>query len=190
MFRWVSRIIDRVQPPIEVAACAENPAEDRDDLRMDELLESVQKLARAQAKQLVRVEGLENKLEGGFTEIRAGLAAMASRVSSGGSLNWNELLDAMDVLEEACRSVEERGEREVASGLRGALNRLDRFLSEQAGLSRIHQTNGTPDGKLFRIVAVDDRLGSPESVITRVVRAAVLRGDKLIREGELIINRR
>jgi molecular chaperone GrpE (heat shock protein) len=190
MFRWFSRVRARFLPPIETSEYADEPDEDRADPRVDELLESVQKLARAQAKLSVRIEGFESKLEGGFGEIRAGLAEMSSRASSAGSLNWNELLDSMDVLEEACRSVEERGEREVVSGLRGALERLDRFLSEQGGLSRVDQTNGTLDGKIFRIVAVDERLGPPDSVITRVVRAAVLRGDELIREGELIVNRR
>jgi molecular chaperone GrpE (heat shock protein) len=184
MFRWIKQILDRNESPVE-----KSEEEGRLDQRVDELLEGIQRLTRTHAKQALRVEGLESKLEGGFTEMRSQLAKLAVQSSSESSLNWSELLDAMDILEEACRSLEERDEREMAAGLRGALGRLDRFLSDQVGLSRINQTDGALNGKLFRIVAVDDRLGPSDSLTTRVVRAAVLRGDKLMREGELIVNR-
>jgi len=184
MFRWVKELLSLGKQSTQV-----QESEELIDSRIDEILESVLKLSRAQAKQGLRVEGLENKLEGGFTEMRSEFASLAERDSSESSFNWSDLLDAMDTLEKACRSLEQREERDISAGLRGAIGRMERFLFEQAGISRINQTDGAPNGKLFRIVAVDGGLGPSDSLTTRVVRAAVLRGDKLMREGELIVNR-
>ena len=70
--------------------------------RLAEIADGLQKLARAQARQGVRIEALEAKIEGGFSDLRSVLQqAAAPRVPA--SITWDELLDAADALDEAER---------------------------------------------------------------------------------------
>jgi hypothetical protein len=144
----------------------------------------VRKSSRAQARLSLQVEDLERKLEGGLAEWRGALSALqgaASGVSSGPELPWAELLDARDLLEEAARVAD----LALAPGLAGVTDRLDRFLAH-AGLRRLAPLGQPPDGSLFRVVGTQPHSSLPEGVISRVVRAAVLRGEHLVREGEAI----
>jgi len=148
------------------------------------LLEAVQKSARAQARLALQVEDLERKLEGGLAEWRGSLSAQkgdAPGVAPGTELHWDELLDARDLLEEAARVADPV----LASGLAGVMERLDRFLS-RAGLRRLASLGHPPDGRFFRVVGTQPHPNLAEGAISRVVRAAVLRGEHLVREGEAI----
>ncbi|WP_158502048.1 nucleotide exchange factor GrpE [Vitiosangium sp. GDMCC 1.1324] len=135
----------------------------------------------------LHVEDLERKLEGGLAELRGSLSSLRGATlgnSSGGEPRWDELLDAMDLLEEASR-VADAG---LASGLMGVVARLERFLAH-SGLTRLAPIGHVPDGRLFRIVGTQPHPSFAEGAIARVVRAAALRGDHRIREGEVIIVR-
>jgi hypothetical protein len=46
-----------------------------------------------------------------------------------------------------------------------------------------------PDGRHFRVVGVQPQPGDPEGLIARVVRAAVLQGEQVVREGEVLVTR-
>ncbi len=148
------------------------------------LLEAVQKSSRAQARLSLQVEDLERKLEGGLAEWRglhASQRADAPGVAPGTELCWDELLDSRDLIEEAARTADPA----LASGLAGVTDRLDRFLS-QAGLRRLAPLGHPPDGRFFRVVGTQPHHSLAEGAISRVVRAAVLRGEHLVREGEAI----
>ncbi len=73
----------------------------------------------------------------------------------------------------------------LASGLAGVVARLERFLA-YSGLTRLAPIGHPPDGRLFRIVGTQPHNSIPEGIVVRVVRAAVLRGEHLVREGQVI----
>ncbi|KFE62429.1 hypothetical protein DB31_4139 [Hyalangium minutum] len=148
------------------------------------LAEAVQKSARAQARWGLQLEELERKLEGGFADLRSALLSSLSAPPGAPSQvapEWSELLDALDLLEEAIRLADPA----LAPGLKGVVARLERSLSH-AGMTRVAPLGQLPDGRLFRVVGTEPRPGLAEGSIARVVRAAVLRGGALLREGEAI----
>jgi molecular chaperone GrpE (heat shock protein) len=146
------------------------------------LLEAVHKSSRAQARLCLQVEDLERKLEGGFSEWRGLLSASSQKGgASGAEPRWDELLDARDLLEEAVLLADPA----LGPGLAGVTDRLDRFLA-QAGLRRLAPLGQPLDGRLFRVVGTQPHPSLAEGSICRVVRAAVLRGEHLVREGEAI----
>lgn len=152
------------------------------------LVDAVQKSSRAQSRLALHVEDLERKLEGGFAELRGSLSSLRGATSGSTSEReppWDELLDAMDLLEEASRVATDAA---LASGLMGVVARLERFLTT-SGITRLASIGHIPDGRLFRIVGTQPHPSFAEGAIARVVRAAALRGERLIREGEAIIVR-
>lgn len=151
-----------------------------------ELLESVQRAARAQGKAGLRLEQIEHKLDEGLVDLQRRLAALTPPPPP----RWDDLLDAMDLLEQA-RATLAMDQPEAADGLDGVLGRLDRHLT-QGGLMRhgAQTLSKEPDGTRVRIVGTEDRPELPEGVVTRIVRAAITRGDELIREGAVLTNRR
>ncbi|HTP27817.1 MAG TPA: nucleotide exchange factor GrpE, partial [Anaeromyxobacteraceae bacterium] len=141
---------------------------------------------RAQAKTTARIEALESKLEGGFSDLRSELGT-SGRGTAGPDLE--EVLDALDILDEASRTLEDGGNAPAAEGLRGVADRLQRFLA-RAGLTRIAKPPSVLDGRIFRVVGVVERHDLADGTPAQVVRAAALAGDRLIREGEVLVNRR
>jgi molecular chaperone GrpE (heat shock protein) len=182
MIGWIRRLFsDREQ----VAPPSAEPADERDA----EILEAIQKSSRVQAKLSARLDAIDSKIEGGFTDLRAVIAAGATTAPTRASMRWDDLLDAMDMLEEAVRAIAGTGGRETADGLRGIVSRLDRFLT-QSGLVRVSVPERLADGKLFRVVGTEHVPGLADGAIARLVRSAVLDGDRVVREGEVIVNRR
>jgi GrpE protein len=152
------------------------------------LLDAVQKSSRAQSRLALHVEDLERKLEGGLAELRGSLSSLRGATSgnpSGSEPPWDELLDALDLLEEASRVAADAA---LASGLMGVAARIERFLTS-SGITRLASIGHIPDGRLFRIVGTQPHPSFAEGAIALVVRAAALRGERLIREGEAIIVR-
>lgn len=188
MFRWLQRF--RRKPALGQRG-DEHPAGQRPPPWADGLAELLQKTSRAQARLGVRLDDLERKLEGGFTELRSSLAAAAvtPRASEALPARWDDLLDALDLLEEAARSLDEAAQSAQSEGLRRVLSRLEGFL-EQCALRRVSPVGSAPDGKVFRVVGTSHRPDLPEGVVARVVRAAVLSGGRVVREGEVLTNRR
>jgi molecular chaperone GrpE (heat shock protein) len=155
--------------------------------RSTEILEAIQKASRIQARLGARLEALEGKIEGGFTDLRTAVAGQAAATRS--NVRWDDLLDALDLLEEAIRSIDRAQGHEAAEGLRGIASRLDRFLA-QSGLVRVSAPARLTDGKLFRVVGTEQLPDLADGAIARLVRAAVLDGERVVREGEVTINRR
>ena len=149
------------------------------------LLEAVQKSSRAQARLALQVEDLDRKLEGGLAELRGALSSRegtAPSLSAGPEPLWDALLDALDLLDEATRLADPA----LAPGLAGVSDRLVRFLAH-SGLTRLAPLGHQPDGRLFRVVGTQPYPSNlVEGDVLHVVRAAVLRGEHLVREGEVI----
>jgi molecular chaperone GrpE (heat shock protein) len=95
-------------------------------------------------------------------------------------LPFELLLDAADLLDDAARL---SPSPDHAEGLAGIRERLEQFLSE-AGLRRVARLDGPLDPRHFRVVGRED-----DGVRPRVVRAAILEGERLVREGEVILER-
>jgi molecular chaperone GrpE (heat shock protein) len=189
MIDWMRRLLSprgqSVRPPDAPAEPAVSGAPGPDPAA--EILEAIQKASRTQARLGARLEALESKIEGGFTDLRTAIAGQAAATRS--NVRWDDLLDALDLLEEAIRSIGHAQGREAADGLSGIASRIDRFLA-QFGLVRVGAPDRLTDGKLFRVVGTEQLPGLADGVIARLVRSAVLEGDRVVREGEVTINRR
>jgi molecular chaperone GrpE (heat shock protein) len=182
MFTWLQRLFSsRPQAP---ELPGETAHEELPPAWAAGLAEALQKSARAQARLALQVEDLDHKLEGGLAELRSSLSSRngaAPGVSSGTEPRWNELLDALDLLEEAIRLADPPS----ASGLEGVKSRLVSFL-EHSGLTRMAPLGQPPDGRFFRVVGTEPHPNLAEGAVVRLVRAAVLREGHLLREGEAI----
>ncbi len=158
----------------------------------EELAVSLQKTSRAQGRVGARLEELERKVEGGFADLRSAIAAMAKAAGNQGGgppVRWDELLDSIDLLTDVAASVDRQACPGLGEGLDAIAGRLGTFL-EQESMVRVGARGMPLDGRVFRVVGTDDQPDLPDGVIARVVRAAVLRGDRVVREGQVITNRR
>ncbi len=151
------------------------------------LSEAVQRIGRSQAKVVARIEALESKLEGGFSDLRTAISG--ARPASPAEANLDALLDALDILDEARRALVSSGLAQAEHGLAGVTDRVERFLFD-SGLSRRAAAPEPLDGKLFRVVGTVERTDLPDGAPVAVVRAAALAGDRIVREGEILVSRR
>jgi molecular chaperone GrpE (heat shock protein) len=154
---------------------------------LTEIVEASRKSARAQTKLALKVEELERKVEAGFAELRS--SARRSGPEDHAPGDHADLFDALDLLDEAAAAVQEGRLEGVAEGLRGIGARLEHAL-RCARLSRLAPLGTRPDGARFRVVGTEEHAAYPEGAIVRVVRAAIVSGDSLVREGEVLVNRR
>jgi hypothetical protein len=182
MFDWFRRLFSArpEAPELPEETCSpESPP-----VWASALLDAVLKSSRAQARLALQVEDVDRKLEGGLAELRGSLfsrqgAAPGSAVED--EPRWEELLEALDLLDEATRVADSA----LAPGLAGVAARLEGFLAH-SGLTRLAPMGAPPDGRLFRVVGNQIHPTLPEGAVARVVRAAVVRGEQLFREGEVI----
>ena len=176
---WLARLFGKCTP------VAENDGEP-EETRLDagDIVEALQKSARTQARQGLLLEEIESKLEAGFADLHRMVEKVG--LSSEASLSFDDCFDAMDALEEAARLAPEQAQ---AQGLRAVIDRLERFL-KRAGFERRTATGETPDARQFRVVGTEasDVLAAGKAL--RIVRAAIIRQGKLVREGEVIVSMR
>lgn len=181
---WLSRLLHRKASASSAELSA--PAPERAPAWAQELLEAVQKTGRAQAKAIARLEALEPKLEGGFADLRSAIGS-ARPVADPPDLEG--ILDSLDILDEARRALAASGWTQSEQGLAGVAERLERFLGD-LGVARRASATEPLDGKLFRVVGTVQRPDLPDGAPAQVVRAAAFLGDRLLREGEVLVNRR
>ncbi len=163
---------------------------------MSPVLDSLQKVARLQARQSAQVQELEGKLEAGFSDLR-GLLTKVVAQRQAAPARWNELLDAADALDEAVLHAERTGQGGLTEGLRGVAARIGQFLA-QSEVRRLSPLGEPPDPACFRVVGTiegNTALGAANAAhedgcIAQVIRAAVLEGNRVLREGEVLIVRR
>lgn len=194
MASWISRIFGRfghrsIAPPSGQAEFADGQGEEEDapPAWAEELGEMAQKVSRAMVRLSVRVEELERKVEGGFADLRAREQERRQPVSPPSDLA--PLLDALDLIDDALRALPPEDGASLGQGLRGIAARLERYL-KAAGVRRFAAVGVQPDGRLFRVVGAADYNDLPEGAVVRVVRAAALVGDQVLREGEVVVARR
>jgi molecular chaperone GrpE (heat shock protein) len=148
------------------------------DPRIDELATKLQALARAQAKQGIVLDELARAHAQHHGEVMATLP---------GREELGELLDVIDRLDDARRSLAPE-QHALAAGLTAIAARLERVLGGR-GVVRHAALGQPPRGRRERVVGHESHPELPEGVIVRVVRAAASRGEQLVREGEVVINR-
>jgi molecular chaperone GrpE (heat shock protein) len=152
------------------------------DLTTVNIADLSQKIARTQARQGLRLEEIESKLEAGFADLRGAIDKVSLPDES--SLSFDECFDAMDALEEAARLASDEAHTQ---GLRAVRDRLERFL-KRAGFERQTAAGDTPDARRFRVVGTEASAVLAPGKALRVVRAAICRQGKLVREGEVIVS--
>ncbi len=187
---WLTRLFTRKQPnpsvdPEPLPQLEAHPPDEPPEWAVD-LLEAVQKVGRAQARSIARLESLESKLEAGFTDVRSAVSAARPTAEPP---KLDAVLDALDILDEARRSLLDAGFSQSEQGLAGVTERLEGFL-RRSGVARRAQVSEPIDGKLFRVVGTVERSDLPDGAPAQVVRAAALAGDRVVREGEVLVNRR
>jgi molecular chaperone GrpE (heat shock protein) len=194
MRRWLARLLG---PPDRSANGASPPNE---DAWREELLELARKSARAQVRLTAKLDDLDAKLQGGFTDLRS--SAQRSSQSGRVAAEWDgtsaalpqrgqfldEVLDALDTLDHAAASADVAAAPTLAEGLRSVASKLEAALL-RVSIERV-RTAGLPvSGKLFRVVGTDDRPDLPAGAVSRVVRAAAVSGGRVLREGEVFVNK-
>jgi molecular chaperone GrpE (heat shock protein) len=125
---------------------------------------------------------------GGLGDLRARVSASPQETRVPEKLAWDDLFDALDVLDRAIASAR-APDPAMAEGLAGIKNRIEGFLAG-SHLCRVGAPGNPIDGRLFRVSGTVDLPGLPHGAIAQVVRAAVVRGHALVREGEVLANRR
>ncbi len=192
MWAWLRRLFDpsaaastptvaALPPPAELPA-GPPPAPQE----LVETLESCRKNARAQAKLAARVDEVHDALAAQLDDVRAALQSVAAArpPASAPAAAWNEVLDAMDLLQHAIDALPPERDDGLAEGLRGVLRRLDRALAVER-IERRGEVGGSVDGRIFRVIGTEPHPSLAEGRIARVVRAAALLDGKVLREGEV-----
>jgi len=182
---WLTRLFSR-----KVSSQSSGAADpDLPPVWAAELLDAVQKASRSQARAIARIEDLESKLEGGFADLRAAISVARPAPGTADPGRLEAVLDALDILDQARRTLSAAGHMQVEQGLAGVAERMDAFLAAE-GLARRPAASEPLDGKLFRVVGTIERPDLPNGAPAQVVRAAVSMGERVIREGEVLVNRR
>jgi molecular chaperone GrpE (heat shock protein) len=166
-------------PPPEPVRATPAAAPPVADARIDELATKLQAIARAQAKQAIVIDELSEALAQRHAEL---LELLSSRDEVDG------LLDAIDRLDDARRTLAP-DQHELEVGLAAIAGRIERLLAAR-GVTRHARLGQPPEGRRERVVGSERRPELPEGVIVRVVRSAASRGQQLVREGEVVINRK
>jgi molecular chaperone GrpE (heat shock protein) len=172
MFAWLRRRSPSLPPPSEPT---------RPEW-VDELLEASRKQARTSAKQAARSEGL---LEQTSQELVA-LTQAVSKLNASAKRDepdYTELFDALDGLDMAQGLCAEPA---LSEGLSLVARRIERFCARQ-GYARSVTPGQKPRADWVRVVGVEPS-AMAAGCITRTVRAAVLCGDRVVREGEVIVS--
>lgn len=177
VLRWFRRTPLPLAPP-----ALERPA------WVDELAAALQKQTRAATKQTARLEAAVGELDARVAQLAAELGQTrgANEAFEANEAESYELVfDALDALD-AAREL--AADPHLAEGLARVGERLELFCASR-GFRRVTSLGAAPDGNLMRVVGTE-RSAQPPGQVLRVVRAALLRGEQLVREGSVIISAR
>jgi len=142
--------------------------------RLDTAIDLGRKAARSGTKVEARLESLEHTV--------AELVELGRRRDD---VFFAPLMDALDGLDAARAALGDGHYQGAEAGLAGIQQRLEALLAG-AGYER-HAAVGEPvDGRLQRVVGTRADAGAARHTVVRVVRAAVTRGEVVVRCGEVI----
>lgn len=177
MFGWLRALISR----------SDSPPEQPQSASTEEVLDALQKLSRATAKQSARLEAAIGESDARLSTLLEELRKQSDASPTRGApdaVRYDELFDALDALDEARALAREP---HLSEGLVRVRDKLLRLL-ERAGYSRVAEGAGVPDGRLMRVVGTEPRADLAPGTITRVVRAAIVARGRVVREGEVIVS--
>ncbi len=179
MLGWVlARFRPRLVEPV--------PADER-PAWVGELLEAIQKQSRATAKQSAKLEGTLGESLAMLRSLGEALARQATPASPADALQTARqhalLFDALDGLDQAIRLA---SEPHLAAGLERIAERITSFCAH-AGFRRMPGQGAPPDARVMRVVGSEPDAAVAPGHVSRVVRAAILRGAELVREGEVVV---
>ena len=154
------------------------PAPVEQATKLEEQLSSLVELGRKTAR-------ATTKLEARLASVEAELAELVSQNRIRDDELFSPLMDALDALD-AARAALAAGHRDgTEPGLAAIQQRLGGMF-ERAGYTRHAVLGGPVDGRLQRVVGAQPDALRPNLSVARVVRAAVTRGDAIVRTGEVI----
>jgi GrpE len=159
------------------------------DARVSELLDSLRKVVRSNGRLGLRLDAIEAKLEAGLADVRARIVLTTPPPKEPAAVRWDDLLDALDALDRAAESAGAVSSEGMRDGLRAIVARLE-LIVQQAGITRVSGTGNVPDGRMFRVVGTEAHADRDDGTVVRVVRSAARSGSRVVREGEVVVNKR
>lgn len=172
-----------------------SPAPSASEQALGELADLVRKGLREQARLAAKLDALDAKMQAGLAERRSPSARTVDGAAARGPAGdaragWIEVLDAVDTIEHVASQVDATADgAPLSQGLRAVASRLVRALA-QAEIVRVGAPGEPVDPKVVRVVGTDDRPDWPDGVVTRVLRAGAVARGRLVREGEVFVNKR
>lgn len=144
-----------------------------------EMAEQLLKLSRAQARIGLRFDELQSQVDTGFASLRGPVAP--ADLAKGADLA--PLLDAMDLLDDLAG----QHPGELGEGLQMVVQRLNQMVVGH-GLQRASLLGRMVDGRLAEVNATVAVPGVASGIVVRVVRAPVLRGLSVFRQGAVVVS--
>ncbi len=199
--RWLSPVPPSRPPPPKPP-----------DAPIDKLLDGLTVLGRTVGRLLVRVESLEGQVKTELAAVRGDLAKLEPQPQLSDLFSLADTLnDLLQQVDEGGLSLLARGElaamsvtelaalaesdapnpraRDLKRALSSSLGRLDRFLAG-LGIAHVGRTGEEADARVLRVVDVVEREDLADGVIVSVVRPGFVRGSRVLREGDVVVNRR
>jgi len=154
---------------------------------VDEVLDALRRQARSALKASAGMEAALGQSAAELKALRAEVRKLAQlsaeRATSADRPDFDPLFDALDALEQA---VDVTREPHQQAGLRRVMQRIEHFCA-LAGYRRVCGHGQAPDPGLMRVVGSEPVPGMAAGQVSRTVRAAIVRGQTLVREGEVVV---
>lgn len=165
--RWASSATASAPAPTE-GSVAGAPSE----------LSALSEIVRKTARTVTRIDAR-------LDDLRSSVSALESAAERDQEELLAPLMDALDALSAAHDALAAGHSDGAATGLLAIQGQLEGVL-ERAGYRRHHQLGAPVDGRLQRVVGTVPAAAAADGSVARVVRAAITRGDRIVRGGEVI----
>lgn len=175
MFSWFRRPPAPSLPPPP-------PSEGERPAWLDEITDALQKQTRAATKQSAKLEAVVGELDARVVSLGESLKRLAPPRES--TVSCDAVFDALDGLDAARALI---SDEHLSAGLLRIGERLERFC-EQQGYARVTGLGKPPEPRMMRVVGTEPCAELAPGRVSRVVRATVLRGNELVREGSVIVS--
>ena len=178
MMQWLRKSFSAAPPAVLPPAGPPDWAVEFTDL--------LTKATRSATRQGLKLDELQSRMDAGFDDLRQALRSRPSATKPP-DIDWLPLCDAADLLTDLALQALSAGNRGLGEGLLRVLGRLDGQLAV-GGIARHTGLGQPPDGRLVQVVTAEARPDVPPGLTIRLVRSAVLRGQQLVRAGEVVVS--